>query len=296
MPALTAEQVGHALQEEMQVWQGHQSDALRNVSFPGIEEEDELKGFAWFNFGVNATQSLYPGSTAASIARAAKSVASKWWVGQAKSAFNAVRDTIIESHNNRLRRSFTEIRDSFERHIDRVERSFRTSEIGSSIIRSVMDHWSGRDFVDGNEAIVECRVLIKAAQLVENESAVIRRRTQAGFGGLCRKIKNIYLGMQEGPGQNRMYEVMSDRMSIDSFGRQHRDTRRVRTETRERWILAHAWQMRVEHFDRDWYEDGPDVTTVTRINRAQNPLRLADTFRARSIDLASAERRMDEYR
>jgi hypothetical protein len=71
---------------------------------------------------------------------------------------------------------------------------------------------------------------------------------------------------------------------------------RVRSEASERWILAHAWQMDVGHVDEWCLSDRPDASYVVRVNQADTPLRLADTFEGLPIDLVSAERVMMQSR
>ncbi len=242
---------------------------------------------------MNATKELFPRSSASTIIRLTESIAEKWWVGQAQAAFSALRETIIDSHNSQLRARYDELRDNFQRRIDSIERTFRDSALAQNIVRQIAEHWARREFRDENHAIAQCRLLIKAAGLVETDHAVIRRRTQNGFGRLCEIIRRIYLGMREGPGDNRMWYASSPQEYMSAY-RTGPAYRLVRRRSDERWILAHAWQMEATHRDAPWWSKDPDTTYVVRVSQSETPLRLANTFRGTPIDLAAAERRMDQ--
>ena len=297
MVRASIEQIGEALGDEITDWRERQIEALNGVQFPKLDGKPEyLKTAAWLNFGVNTTKSLFPESDLGSVIRIASETAKKYAVpvyilGMAQDGFELLYKEIIRDHNRQLRTRFDELRADFIRRVQRLCREFRDSAYGRSCIDQIQQYLGSREFRDGNEVNAFCRRLINAANLVQTDQAVIRRLTNQGFGRLCNKILDIYLGMRSGPGQNEMWYADSRQ---DMIGNTTRGPayRRVRGQGDEFWILAHAWQMETHHRDVSFWEQGPDVTFVRRVNNLDSPMHLARTYRGETLNLAEAENRM----
>lgn len=299
MVRATVEDVGQALGSQIAEWRERQIDAFNNVQFPEIEragDSDWLKSMTWLNFGVDATQVLFPRSTAANIIAAATSkkyTVPLYLLGLAQDGFESLYDLIVDSHNRILEKRFEELRDEFVRHVQRVARGFRDSAYGRTCIAQIHAFIARREFRDGNQIDAYCQRLIHAANLVETDQATIRRLTNSGFEALCQKVFDIYRGMRRGPGSNEMWYASSPAESVwGPNGNTGPRYTRVRRESDEEWILANAWRMRTSHVDEPWISTRRDQTYVVRINDAQSPLHLGDTYQGETLDLAAAERRM----
>ena len=293
MVAITKANIGHALQEEMQLWHSHQSAALRGLKYPRFATEPQLLSYAWLNLGMNATKSLYPNTTAATLASVVTSIGGKWYIGMAQAAFLAVYKSIADDGNAKLDARYQELQSSFVNEIDRLERTTRNAPFFLDVIDQIYHHWQGREFRDGNQMIADCRALIHQAGIVETRSDVIETRTKRGYEKLCEKI----FWISEGIGWSSTIRYSPSQKTYITPYYQGKKWLRISKSKHSHWLLSHAWQFDVRYVDRsfkifglDIPSERPNTTFVTHVNHLETPLKLARTFKGPRIDLAMAER------
>ena len=285
--------IGAALDWEINDWRERQIDALNQAQFPQIGTDPFLKANAWLNFGVDATKTLFPSSSAAAIINqaSARFAVPLWILGQAQEGFRALYTVIINDHNRHLRTTFTALRDDFVRRVQGIARTFKNEPYGRNITGQISRYLGSRQFRDTAEMDTFLRELVHNAGLIETDPTVLRQKTNQGFSRLCSTIYDIYLGSSRGPGSNEMWYASSRQQYLSSLGTS-RGYRRVRTTQDEAWLLAHAWQMETRHIDQPWISRRRDTTYVTRVSSSDSPIRLARSYTGTRIDLAAAERRM----
>jgi hypothetical protein len=297
---LDRETVDRAIMEEVTLWYIEQRNALQDFKMGALEDEDDFtKTYAWLNFGIDASKTLFPASYVGRLVSSARATIPLWVIGQAQSAFVNLYGAYINHHRKKLKKKYDRLRSEFIDEMQTIHRNFINEPYGRSINDGIRQHWQNKTFRDSSEAETLCRELIHHAGLIVTDSDVIKQRTESRFGGLCSKVCKIYLGMDDGPGVNDLYYASPQQVLVRTAsggGRVTHQWQHVRRENDQYWILANAWRMRnVRHID-EWFGSKQNDRTFVIDTGVTTPSRLSATFRGGDFDFAAAERRMNRAR
>lgn len=293
MVAATKTEIGNALDWEITDWRETQRAALGKIAWPTLSGDADLfKTAAMCNFGVDATQSLFPSSAAATIiTSAAKKFAVPLWIlGQAQTAFQTLHQSVINRANKKLTNEFSNLRDDFIRQIQKLARNFKNEPYAREVTDTLFAAVSDVQFKDGAQRDVLLRQLIRDANLIETDPGVIRKRTNDGFGRLCTKIRDLWRASYHDPWfkDARMWFASSDALHMWKSGMVGQEWSLVRTKEDEDYVIRNAWRMRVQYINRPFStRDSMDDCYVTLQNKTGKPVKLARTFKGAKVDPAA---------
>ena len=292
MATATAADIGDALDFEITDWRETQRTALDKIVWPTIPSEPDIfKTAAMFNYGVDATKSLFPTSTAATLIEdASKKLAVPIWIlGQAQTAFMTLHKNAVDSSNTKLTARFSELRDGFIRSIQTVARNFKNETYGRDLTKTIQTAVNGVEFKDDAQKDVLLRQFIRDANLIETDPAVLRQRTNDGFGRLCTKIRDLWRSSYHDAWapDARMWYSKSRQTYIGRDGVERQDRNIVRRKEDQDWIIRNSWRMDVRYVTQPFNtRDSMDDCLVTLENKTGKPVKLERTYQGSKIDPA----------
>lgn len=255
---VTPEIVGEALDFVVQDWRERQIDALNQVQYPKVDSPDRFKAFAWLNFGITATTTLFPKSGLGKLLTKATGhfAVPLWIIGQVQGQFQKVYDEAVADSNKLLTAKFDDLRDSFTRKTQDEARRFRATEHGRKYIEQIFQYLKDTDYSDNHYVSVLCREIIHQANLIVTDPAKIRDLTQNGFGALLQKIALIWKGSYHSDSGKGIVFGYSQTGGTENAKWTYVKKREAH-EQQDRVILAHAAEFQV-------WEDANGYTRVFR--------------------------------
>jgi len=282
MAKATKDDIGNAIDWLINDWRETYRSALDNFKWPSIPGGDEelFKGAAMLNFGIDATKTLFPKSTAGSLITVVQDVATKhyavplWILGQAQDGFKKIHAAAVNASNKELHERFGNLRDQFVREIQKIARTYKNNPAGRAIADQVFPYVKDREFRDKTELDVFLRQVIHHARLIVTDPKDITKRVNEGFGGLCNKICYIWRASYHGPWTStpRLDYADSAAKNMYASGYVSRNYKSNWDKKSQDWMIRNAWRMEVNFIDRAWYEKRQDVCQVTLIQRG-DPVR-----------------------
>lgn len=288
--------VAKAVDYQINEWWDMQYSHLQSIKYPSIEANDTfLKGLAWFNFGSSAAKTLFPESfVTTALTMSMQRLAMPIWIAsKIKDEFYSSYGETIKVHNNQLQTNFETLKNKFVLTGRTIAKNFMATKEINSFSEEVSTFLKDMTFNSQAEKEVYLRNLVEWSGIIELDDLVIKKRTQDGFGNLCKKVRDIYLGSKYGPGLlNTIKYSPTDKM-IWKAGKTTFEYKTIKSKEEQDWLLSHAWQMRVHHNDGGFSSD-PDVTYIVKENNNSSANDLIKTFKGSRISLEKAQAKMKE--
>jgi len=283
----TKDQIGDALDYEIGDWRETQRAALQNIKWPKINSDSNLfKTAAMFNFGFDASNTLFPTLIAANIAGPILVI------GKVQAEFQKMYQNAISQANVKLSNRFTVLRDSFIRQIQNNCRNFKDSPYARNVANIIHDATKDIQFKDDRQRDTRLRQLIRDANLIETDPQRIRKRTNDGFQQLCVAIRDLWKASYHDPWfkDAQMWFSSSTQLGLypgpSGGGRVSQQWKPVHLKKDQDWIICNAWRMKVVYKKTPGLND-KDNCWVTLINKNGTPTKLAKTFTGTQINSAS---------
>lgn len=249
MVTATRDEIGDALDYEITDWRETQRDAIRNINWPNLPSEPNIfKTAAMFNFGIDATKNMFPNSIVTGIIKA--SSVHLYVLSQAQNAFKTEYQAAVARANTQLSNQFQTLSDSFIRQMQDICRNFKNSPQGRELTDAIYNATTGIQFIDDPQRDALLRQLIRDANLIETDPAVIRNRTNEGLTRLCVKIRDLWRASYHdawSPDANLWYSG-STQVFLSRYGISQR-WHHVRNRADQDWIIRNAWRMDVSYIE-----------------------------------------------
>ncbi len=195
--AILRDKIGDALTNVATQWASFQKDELDKVATslnPLSDTPSFFLAAAWLNTGISATTTLFPESVVASgVSKLSVPLAI---AGYAMDAFQASFKSEQERVEAMLRGDYVALQHRLVNAVFEVPDKLGILAFGrevKSLLFSVLQrHTSDKQF-NASVAYAHAAAVLKRS-VIETDMGEIQRRTREGFGALCEKIHQVYLG------------------------------------------------------------------------------------------------------
>ena len=191
------DQIDNALVSVAKDWARLQENELNNLATslnPLSTTPSFFLAAAWLNTGISATTTLFPTSAVAgAVSKLSVPLALAGYAADAfQAAFNSERDRVEAM----LRGDYMVLKNRLATAIRAVPDTLRMRAFGREVgklLFAVLRRRAAERGFDRHVAYGHCTAVLKHA-VIETDVGEIQRRTREGFGALCEKIQQVYLG------------------------------------------------------------------------------------------------------